>query len=1045
LALTGYSNTFSNTGSITGATTGASIFSGALSNSGTITGTTTGVQGTGANVWNSGTITATNGTGVNIASGNVYNLAGGIITASGDAIEDSYGGASVTNAGIINGNVNFAFLPSYYYSYGDTFIDNGGTVNGSVLFGGGSNTYVTDFSKFVNGQFSNVTGVVDGGVRGVSTLVLRTASDTTAKIAFATNFQRTEYDISSGAKLTLSSDSPITNKTVLLAGTGSVDLTADVNAANMPGLIVTTPYGASGAATALSVVSHGNMSFSETGYSATSGVSLINTTTFENAGNITAVSQTNYGVSMAAITGGAVVTNSGTITVDNAAAVTGALKVVNTGSIAQAANAQVSYGLYGVNNVVNSGSIVTSNTAVSVSYYNNYYYYDPSHPLPTPSVTNSGVIHSTGADAVDLAYYYDPVSITNAAGGQIVSDTAYAINASGYTTNIYNDGLIKGDINLASYGNDLVENHGTIVGNINFNYGSSTFLLTGGSFTGTANATGSWGGSRLVLDVTDANAPTLALGTSSFIGFQELDMQAGIATMGGTYSFNTVNVSGGNLFGLAGSSLSAPIITVAQGASFGSAGTVTGSIAVNGTLVAGGKGGAMTVKGTVGFAKGATALFDLTPTAAYKLQVSGPLTIADGATLQLTGNPAALTPGQKLNLIQAGGGISGTFSTVSGAPAGLYLMQSANSLQGLELFTTNAAFQTQVSNTVGILNTALINGQVSDSLIAGMSTLVDPNTGASDPNALLRLTPQAYASASQLATEDALAVVGALHDESHFAEGTSGGFAFGRAVNASRKISGDDAVGIAGGRLTDSGVLSGMGYAAKSAWISAFSGYLHGLERLPELEAHTTTQSLVLGAQGQVRAGAFRLGLLAAYDRGDATTRRTAPGGIDADGRYALKTWIANVDVAYRAPLNADWAVEPRLAASYVRTGRDGATEQGGGAFALTVDGARSSNGFVDGHVEFDGGQRAGRTVHPFVSVGFVTRTSGQANAASASLNGLPAALTVDGLDLAGMRATIGAGVRYDLSGRLKASVGYNGEFGKNGRQALDVGLHWAF
>ena len=149
--------------------------------------------------------------------------------------------------------------------------------------------------------------------------------------------------------------------------------------------------------------------------------------------------------------------------------------------------------------------------------------------------------------------------------------------------------------------------------------------------------------------------------------------------------------------------------------------------------------------------------------------------------------------------------------------------------------------------------------------------------------------------------------------------------------------------------------------------------------------------------------------------------------------------------MTYRTPLNADWAVEPRLAASYVRTVRDGVTEQGGGAFALTVDGQHSADGFVDGQVELDGGQRPGQTLHPFVSVGFVTRTSGAANSASASLNGLPVPLTVDGLDLAGTRATVGAGVRYDVSSRLKASASYAGEFGGNGRQSLTLGRGWAF
>ena len=1043
LSFSGGSGTLDNTGSITGATTGAVLNSGTLANSGTITGGTLGVQISGGTLANSGTVTATNGVGVSLYYGTLNNLAGGVITSIGDAIENTYGGVTVTNAGTINGNVNFALAPSYYYLQSNVFVDQGGTINGNLVFGSGADTYVTDASKYVNGKFTNVSGTVDGG-GGQDTLVLRVGSDNSTKAASATNFERVEYDLSNGAKLTLGADTPV-NTTLVLAGTGAVDLTADMNVTNNLALVVGTAYGASyNDPAALSIVSHGNLSFSQTTPYAYSGISLAGTTSFENDGTITATSQYIMSPSVAAISGGALVTNSGTITVTNAAAVLNAEKVVNTGSIVQGPNAQTSfgqytYGLYGVNNVENSGTITTGGTAITLGYVNYY-----ATTVPVPSVTNSGLIHSTGGDAIYQYYSYPspsgPIVITNTAGGRIISDNGYAINGGGYSTNIYNDGTITGNIRLY-YGTNLVENHGTITGNIDLGYGNtSILLLTGGIFTGAATTEGN---SRLVLDVTDANAPTLALGTSSFIGFQELDMQAGTASIGGTYSFNTVNVSGGRLIGLVGSSLSAANINVAAGATFGSAGTVSGNVAVNGTLSPGASPGTMTVIGDVSLAKGSTSLFELTPTVNDKLLVSGKLTIAQGATLQFTGTPKVV-PGQKLDLIETGQGINGTFSTISGVPANLHLIQTADSLQGLGLFTTNTAFSSQVSNVVNTLNAALIDGTAGASLIAAMPALVDANDN-SDPNALLRLTPQAYASASQLATEDALTVIDALRDGTHFTDGAPKGFAFGQVLDSGRKLAGNTDTGVANAKLTDSGALAGLGYGAKTAWIAGFVGHLNGRERISDLDARTTTRSLVLGAQGQVRMGGFQLGLMSAYDRGDANTKRTVPGGIDADGRYTLKSWIADLDMSYRAKLNADWAVVPRLAASYVRTTRDGLTEQGGGVFALTVDGDRSTRSFVDGAVEFDGGQAAGATLHPFASVGFISRTGGRADEASASLNGLPVPLTATGLDLRGTRATIGTGLRYDLSAGLKASAGYDGEFGHDGRQQLTIGLNWAF
>ncbi|ESQ83297.1 hypothetical protein AEAC466_13680 [Asticcacaulis sp. AC466] len=1028
MTLTG---TMSNTGEIDGAS-GVVLNSGLLSNASAITGATTGVQMYGGTVSNSGTIIAANGAGITTYGGNINNLAGGVITGSGDAIQGPYGGITVKNAGTINGNVNFAGAPPYYYPQSSTFVDQGGTVNGSVLFGSAGDTYVTDISTYVDGRFSNVTGTVDGGA-GQDTVVFQVTSSTAAKVGVVPSFERTQYDLNNGVKLDLTADQSW-NNTLLLAGTGSVDLTGDFSVANAQALAVTMPYGASYADDpgTLSIVSHGNLSFSETGYNYM-GVSLLNTTSFENAGNITATSEYFFSPPAAAINGGALVTNSGTITVSSAAAVNGASKVVNTGSISQAANGQPSYGLYGVNNVVNSGTITTGNTAVTLSYYNYY------QPAPGASLVNSGLIRSTGANAVELYYSYGPADLTNAATGQIISDTGYAIYGGGYGATLHNDGVISGNIGL--YGDTLIENHGTITGRIDLNYGNSTLRLTGGTFTGSANVYGGYG--RLELAVTDANAPTLALGTSAFNGFSELDMQAGTASMGGSYTFGKIDVSGGRLIGLAGSQLSAQTITVASGATFGSAGTVFGDLTVNGTLSPGASPGTMTVVGSVSLAKGSTSLFELTPTVNDKLQVMGTLTIADGATLKFSGVPN-VTPGKRLDLIVASGGITGAFSTISGLPGNLHLIQSDDSLQGLGLFSTNPDFSSQVSALVTNLNASLIDGKVGASLIDAMPALVTA-TGESDAAALTRLTPQAYASASQLAAENALSVIDVLRQESHFATDAAGPFAFAQAINSGRKLAGDGASGITSARLNNDGIVTGIGYGTQSAWVSAFFGRLNGVEKLSALDARTTANSLVIGTKGQVRIHGVKLGLMAAYDRADASTKRSAPGDIMATGRYALKSVMADLDISYRARLNADWAFEPRLGASYISTTRDGVTEQGGGAFALTVTDGKSSDWFIDGQIELQGGQHPGDRLHPFASAGVISRTGGEGGLASASLSGLDFSVLADGLDRSGTRATLGVGIRYDVSDRLKTSAGFDGEFGDNGRQRLTVGLHWAF
>ena len=71
-----------------------------------------------------------------------------------------------------------------------------------------------------------------------------------------------------------------------------------------------------------------------------------------------------------------------------------------------------------------------------------------------------------------------------------------------------------------------------------------------------------------------------------------------------------------------------------------------------------------------------------------------------------------------------------------------------------------------------------------------LPTLADPTIGKSDPKALARLTPQAYALASPLAIEDGLSIIDATREQARFAPDTLGGFAFGQTIASRRNLSG---------------------------------------------------------------------------------------------------------------------------------------------------------------------------------------------------------------------------------------------------------------
>jgi len=603
--------------------------------------------------------------------------------------------------------------------------------------------------------------------------------------------------------------------------------------------------------------------------------------------------------------------------------------------------------------------------------------------------------------------------------------------------------LDAGDLKLDGAANTMTVG-GAFSGGLDLGAGDDTLrLITGGTVTGLAN--GGTGSDHLELALGGTDAAPVALGSTTFIGFETLSLQSGVVSVSGDYGFNTIEVLDGRLIGLAGSRLVASNITVARSATFGSAGAVNGDIIVAGTLSPGASPGTMTVTGDVSLVSGSTALFEFTPTVSDQLVVSGKVTIAQGSTLKLVG-AAALTPGRRVDLITAGGGIVGSFSTIDGAQGlNLHIAQSTTRLQALGLFTTDTTFSSQVSNLVGALNTALIEDKVSATLIAALPALVDPTTSKSDPRALARVTPQAYASATQLALEDGLSIVGASRAQARFAPQTPGLFGFGQAIASRRTLDGDAAVGVAEGKTDTTGGLAGVGYGVDSAWAGVFVGYLNGRQRISDLDVRTGTEGFAIGAQGQVRIGAFQLGAMAAHDGADVDTRRTAPGGTTATGDYKLKSWIADVNLTYRAQLNADWAVRPRLGASYVGAKRDGFVERGGGAFALTVQSDKASAWFVDGQVEVLGGQAAGARLHPYASAGFISTADGGGATASGGLSGFATPISVAGLERSGTLATVGAGGGYDLAPGLTVSATYSGEFGDGGRQAMLVGLNWRF
>lgn len=666
-----------------------------------------------------------------------------------------------------------------------------------------------------------------------------------------------------------------------------------------------------------------------------------------------------------------------------------------------------------------------------------------------PSVVLGGGNDALSLGGTRFAGSYDGGAGTNSLRFTTAAPVTLSGTATGFESIALAGGSLTVEGTLGSAGSFLmfgdgdqtltVASGGHLLGSIDLGAGSDSLRLATG-FTGSVE--GGAGNDSLVLSGGTTAAP-IAFQTVS--GFESLSMSAGLTTIARTAQLGRIDMSGGRLIGLAGSTIAAPQIAVGAGATFGSAGTVVGNLAVAGTLSPGASPETMTVTGNVSLASGSTTLFELTPTVSDKLEISGTLAIAGGTTLSLTGT-RPLTPGAPLDLIVANGGISGSFATISRAATVLgFVRQSANAIQLYGQFA-NSGFNPQVTATINYVNAVLVGGQASAGLIAAVPSLLTSGS-ATNGAAFARLNPEAYASATQISIENGLMLGKAARAGAGTSRGdVPGAFTFAQGLAGWRSLNGSDASGVSRAELDGQGVLGGIGFGSASASLAGVVGYLDGRQRIPALAAHTNSSGIVAGLIGQVAAAGFDLSALLAYDGGKADTRRALPGGANTAARYSLHGWVSDISLGYALPLGANWSLKPVVGLTFVETRRGSATETGGGAFSLDVQGRRSHATFVDGSLALAGGNAAGATFHPWVSAGVRYQLNGQPTLATAGLSGTPATFSVPGVRRQATFATLAAGVAAELTRQLGLFAASQGELGKAGSgMALNGGLRLRF
>ncbi len=783
--------------------------------------------------------------------------------------------------------------------------------------------------------------------------------------------------------------------------------------------------------------------------------------TFENVGSISSSSDEIVDVSVGDRTGAPAVLN-----------------VTNSGSIAaSAANATALHIEYPfeqsdtvpedsrIISIANSGKISSNlgaeqigsdryrheiSTAITVNSGKDY----------TAAINNSpsGVIEATGDFSIAIVSgaalrLINAGMIRGGAGGRLPLDEEQARDWGGDHIDlpgailgrdgddqIVNTGSIIGAIDLRG-GDNRIDNAGLIDGDVRFGQGDDTFAATGpGRVTGLID--GGAGTNRFLVSGGTADAPAALTAVQNF---QSFVVSQGFATIARRADVGRIELTGGRLVGLSGSTITASEILVGKDATFGSAGVVNANITVAGTLSPGASPGTMVVNGDVALGKGSVSLFELGPVS-DKLLINGRLSIVPGATLKLVA-VGRVRPGLTYDLIDATGGTSGRFTTIDKAadvPGALVFGP-----QGVELVTLFQAprgASRAVAGTVDYLNGLLTDG-ASDALLDGIPKLLTAS-GEVDAAALARLTPEPFAQATQIGTDDALLLTQATRGAAFAPYGDDAGlFTFGQALGQWHTLRGYAPAGSADAVGQTYGTIGGLGFADHGWVVGAFGGNLTNRQHVVGRGAQTRVESLITGIHGRYASKqGFGFSAALVFDGGRARTHRWLPDDRQVWSRYKLNSMTSDLSAFYAADVGHDWTLTPRVGLTYVRTARGALKEDGYSVFALDVGRERHVAGFADGALSFARSERSNEAWRPYVTLGARYQLQGQRVRAVGAFDEGDLDLIGVGAARAELVGTASAGVGYRPSDAIEIFAGATAQTGRDDHQeSITAGVRARF